>query len=120
MMYLFFNFFFKRVVILHTVFVKWICLSFVVERGRSGEGKKEYNKDGMLGQDDKCEIASLLNEILYFSFGVSRRKLKVREDINFSNSNLIRARKHFILRCTFASHDYTDDEECEKCVFEVK
>lgn len=43
MVYPFFNFFFKRVVILHTVFVKWICLSFVVERGRNGEGKKEYN-----------------------------------------------------------------------------
>lgn len=61
--------------------------------------------------------SSLLNEILYFSC-IERKKIESkRKDINFSDSNLIRARKHFISWSTFAlnvARDYTDDEECGK------
>lgn len=52
---------------------------------------------------------------IFFIRIVSKRKLKVRENINFSNSNCHRARRYFVLCSAFnVVHDYTDGEECEK------
>lgn len=60
--------------------------------------RKKWRKEERMEYWNKMIDArsSLLNEILYFSC-IERKKVESkRKDINFSDSNLIRARKHFI------------------------